>query len=162
VQVLVAVGKSAAVADHGVIEQGRIAFLVVLEFPQERGEQLDVIGIDRGNLVQKDRIHLVVRDRMVAVRDTNLRIGTVRALAAHHHRGDARQIRLEGDEQHVGHQLEVVAAFGGNTKRFFHAGVDRHAVLFRFLHLLLHLADGGQILVELAAIHPGPSTFSIP
>ena len=53
VQVRVTVGKTAAVTDHRVVQQVRIAFLRIPELLEEAREQLDVIGVDRTDFVQQ-------------------------------------------------------------------------------------------------------------
>src|SRR5687768_14530391 len=94
----------------------------------------------------------MMRDRVVAVRNADLRVGTVRAFATDHHGGDTSEISLKSNEQHIRHQLKVVPEIGRNAKRLLHSRDDNFAVLLCSLDLLFDLSHGSKIFVEFAAI----------
>ena len=52
---------------------------------------------------------------MVAVRDGDIPVAAVAALAPDHEGHDAREVGLEGHHLHVDHELGVVFEFGGNA-----------------------------------------------
>ena len=75
---------------------------------EEVREQLHVEHVDLGDLLDPLRLVAVVGQRMVRIGHADLRIGPQAALAAEHHRRDAREVGLERDHLQVEHQLHVV------------------------------------------------------
>ena len=66
-RVPVAVGEARPVDDHGVIEQGRIAFFDALQLAHPLGELLHVIGIDLRDFLNQIRLAAMMRERVMAV-----------------------------------------------------------------------------------------------
>ena len=132
VLVAVAVADGAAVGDHAVVEQRAVAFVDRLELAEEVGELLDVVGVDRANLGLQLGLVLVVRDRVMAFVDADHRVFLVAAFAAEHERGDARHVGLEGEDQQVADQVEVLGQVGGQLFGLLRAvGQLRRAAAFR-------------------------------
>jgi hypothetical protein len=94
----------------------------------------------------------MVRQRMVRVRDANLRIGPHAALAPHHHRDDARLIGLKGDELQIEHQVDVVLVEHRNTGRLVDRRRQARHVLLGTLDSALDLADRRQVFVQLPPV----------
>ena len=88
----------------------------------------------------------------MAVGDADFAIGARRAFARDQERQHARQVGLERDRHHVGHQLEVLGEIRRNAVRLVHVRIDLRVVLFRLFDLPLDLADRGEVLVELALV----------
>ena len=93
--------------------------------------------VDLAHLLEHLHVAHVVRQRMVTVGDADFGIGARRSFAADHERRDARDIGLERDEHHVGHQAEVVRELRRHAEGLLHAGIDHDAALRGLLHLLL-------------------------
>ena len=93
-----------------------------------------------------------MRAGMVAVGDADLAIRPAGAFARHQERGHAGQIGLEGDRQHVAHQLEVLGEVRRHAVGLVHPGVDLDALLLRLLQLAFDLANRREIFLELAAV----------
>ena len=77
-RVLIRIAHAAAVEDQRVIEQRAVAVGRRVQLLQELGEQLDVVGVDLGDLGDVLRVVAVVRDRMVLLGDADLRVGALR------------------------------------------------------------------------------------
>ena len=89
---------------------------------------------------------------MVAVGNTDLAVTARRSFAADQQCRNARQVSLERNDQHVGHQPEVIVELRWDAERLLHSGVDHHSFLLGTLHHLFYFADRRQVFVELAAI----------
>src|SRR6478752_7472972 len=104
------------------------------------------------------RIVAVMTDRMVRVRDADIRIRTIALLPRELECDHACDIRLKGQDLQVEHELRMVAERRGNTYRPIQIG--RLVVRYRFLaslDLALHLAYAVDVLIQTRAIrsaHP--------
>ena len=67
-----------------------------------------MIGVDLGGLSDLFRLLLVMRNRVMRVRNPDLRIRHAALLEAHHQSDDTRKIGLVGQDFNVEHQLHVV------------------------------------------------------
>src|ERR1019366_3288609 len=90
---------------------------------------------------------------MVRIRDADLRIRAIALLARELERNDARDIRLEGQNLQVEHELGVVGERRGDPYRPIHIGVlvVRHCLLGT-LNLTLDLTNTVEILVQAHAV----------
>ena len=153
VRVLVAVAHAAAVEEQRVIEQGAVAVRRGFQPIEEAREQPQVVGVDLGLLGHLLGDAVVVRHRVMPVRDADLRIGERAELAGHHERRDARHVPLIGERHELEHQLDVLFPV------LRHA--DRHrrrleqmigALALGLLDAPLDFADVLHVLAELGAI----------
>ncbi len=148
----VSVRETGAVDDHAVIEQRRIAFFGRLQFLDPRGELARLIAIDLRHLLHQVGHIAVMRERVMAVGNADLAVRPRGALMRDQKRDDAREIGLEGDGHHVGHQLEVFGEVGRHAVGLLHMRIDLGVVRFRFRDLPFDFANGREILVELAPV----------
>jgi hypothetical protein len=93
-----------------------------LEARHEVGEQLHVEDVDLRDLLDPLRVVAVVGQRVMGVAHPDLRVGLEAALAADHHRADAGEVGLEGDDLQVVHQLDVVGEEHGDAVGLLHRG----------------------------------------
>ena len=96
-------------------------------------------------------IALVMSTGMMGIAKSQLGIGAAAHFMAHLERDDARHVGLPRQHHEVGHQLVVI----GEDFRSACRGSDGDllvTLLLRQLHAPLDVADGIQILVDLAAI----------
>ena len=120
-------------------------------FSHPAGELLHVIGVDLRHLFHQIFLIAMVGERMVAVGDADLAIGARGAFVRDQERHDARQVGLERDRHHVGHQLEVLGEIGRDAVGLVHVRIDLRVVLLGLCELPFDFADRGEVLVELAA-----------
>ena len=67
-----------------------------------------MIRVDLGHELNAGRVVLVMRERVMGIRHTDLRIRAGALLAAEHEGHDPCQVGLEREELQVEHQLEVL------------------------------------------------------
>jgi len=79
VRVRIRVAEAAAVDDHGMIEQVAVAVGCRFQLVQPVGEGLDQVGVDLGDVIDLDRIVLMMGDGMVAVGDADVAIAAIAA-----------------------------------------------------------------------------------
>ena len=97
------------------------------------------------------QVAAMVRQIVVAVRNSDKRIGPVAAVVRHNKRRDARGIGLKGQRQHVKHQPDLLFIILKHFRRGDAIG-NRSLKFFRALHSQLDFAHGGQVFVQLAAV----------
>src|SRR5208337_4797113 len=90
VRVAIAVGVAAAIDDHRVVQE-RIAIdiLGVFHFGEEVSELLDVPMVDRGHFLDRRRNVAVMREGVMAFRNSYLSEVAIAAVACDHEGGDA-------------------------------------------------------------------------
>src|SRR6185436_4729204 len=112
-----------------------------------------MVRIDLCYLRYLYRIVAVMTGGMVWVRDADLRVRTIALLAGELEGDDARDIRLQGQNLQVEHELRVVGERRGNTYRPIQIGrlVVRHRLLGPF-DLTLDLTYTVEILIQAHAI----------
>src|SRR5207249_4089106 len=69
VGVLIGVAQASALHDHRVIEQRSVAVGGRAQLRREPGQEIDVVAVDLGRLLELHRVVLVVRDRVMRLRD---------------------------------------------------------------------------------------------
>src|SRR5436190_14271318 len=110
-RVQVRVTERAAVQERRVIEQRAVAFWRRLELAQERREQLRLIRVELRVALDVLRLLLMVRHRVMPLREPDLGIRAEVELAAEYECYDARDILLECESlQSV---LEFPVIYGG-------------------------------------------------
>ena len=115
--VSVAVAHVAAIEKDRVIEKRAVAVFVRVELADEIGEQPDVVCLDLGEPLELVGAILVVRHRVMAFGDTNLRVGSVADLTRHHEREHARDVGAIGEREEVEHQADVLGVLEWNAGR---------------------------------------------
>ena len=149
----VAVAVAGAVDDHGVIKEVTVAFLHGLEALEEIREVRGVEDVDVLDLRQLHGVVAVVRDAVVAVAHADERVRAVAAFVGQDERRHARGVGLEREDHEVGEQTQVFGVAFRNTLGDGRVGRDlRLAGGAGLLDAQLHLAHGGEILVELALV----------
>ena len=103
---------------------------------------------DQRLLVQ---VAAMVRQIVMAVRNSDEGIGPVAAVVRHDERRDARGIRLKRQRQHVKHQPDLLFVILEHFRRNDAIG-NRSLKFFRALHPQLDFAHGGQVFVQLSAV----------
>ena len=107
--VLVAVAQGRAEQHHRVVQQRPFPFADLLHPVEQLGALLDVPGRDPLVLVQLLGVVLVVRELVVAPLDAlDEREVLVADRVAEHERGDPRRVGLEGQQEDVEHQPDVL------------------------------------------------------
>ena len=86
--VFVEIPHAAAVQVERVIQEGAVSVGRGIQFLQVLGEERDVEGIDLGHASDLVRIVAMMAERVVWIRDPNLRIGSIASLTS----------KLEGDD----------------------------------------------------------------
>src|SRR5262249_32599142 len=140
------IAHAAAVQVDRVIEERAIAIGCGLHPLKEFGKQLDVVGVDLGDLCYLHGVVAVMANRVMRVRNSNLGIGTIALLARELERDDTRDVGLKRQNLQVEHDLGVVRERRGNAYRSFE--VRRLIVSHGFLasrDLTLHLAYALEI-----------------
>ena len=135
------------------VEQRAVAVLGRVEAPEVVRELLRVVGVHADQLLHLLLVAAVVRQRVVGVRDVDLRIRPVARLVRHHEGDDPGQVGLPGQHLQVEHQPGVLAEGAGNAGRLLH----RHRQVGQSLPLghpdpALDVADGLGVLVELGPV----------
>ena len=95
----------------------------------------------------------VVADGVMAPRDADLGEDPVAAFLGDQHGGNPGRIRLKRQEQHVEHELDVLAGVCRNARRRVQLEVGHRHPLGAF-DALFDFADAGEILVELLPVVP--------
>src|ERR1700682_4726042 len=99
------------------------------------------------------RIVLVVRHGVVAVGNADRAIAAVATLARDHATDDAGHIGLIGDHHEVHHQPGVIVELlRDRTRPLHYRQLHSGALLFGLLNAALDVANGVQVLGQLAAI----------
>ena len=149
------------------IEQRFVAFLDALELIDEVSPLCRVPGVDFGEPLQQLRILAVVSHLVVVIRTSQgiEREGSVRQIQPGHVGNNTRAVGLQCERDDVIHQPLIVAIIEGVAAALI--GIDRlrlaevDGIDFRprfghpveiGLHLLLDLADRGEVLVQLLLI----------
>ena len=114
--VAVAVADAAAEEDQGVVQEGAFAIAGVGEPLNEATEPLDVEAVDLLDLVDHVLIVLMVREVVMAFLDADFGEGAVAAIDREHECADAGGVGLEGQQQHVVHEVHVLADLVGDAR----------------------------------------------
>ena len=93
-----------------------------------------------------------MRVGVMGIAKSHFRIGAAAHLVAHHERDHARHVGLPGENHEIRHQLEVFREDFRRADGGFHLRHFAVALLLRQLHAPLDIANGLQILVDLATI----------
>ncbi len=101
------------------------------------GQLFDVEAIDFGDLGLFFGFAFVVRKIVMPFGDIEPGVGAIVSFVGEHKGGDAGAIGLEGEDEHVGHQAEVIAvvfgdAGGGFGMDFARDGFDAIEAAFDF------------------------------
>src|SRR5262249_49796289 len=119
----------------------------------ELGKLSGVPEVDFHELLDFLRVLKVMRQVVMSLRDANFREGTIVAIVAQHDGGDARAIGLEGQHQHVQHDLGVLRAILRDPLGSLDSWIfDRASEVLGLLESSFDLADTREVLVELVAI----------
>src|SRR5262245_13423246 len=149
----VRIAERAAVQERRVIEQRAVAFRRRGELAQERREQLRLIGVELRVTLDVLGLLLMVRHRVMPLREPDLRVRAEVELAAEHERDDAREVRLKREPLKLVHELHVLAERFRNAGRALERGQARVvAEPLDRLNSPLDLADRLEILVDLDAV----------
>src|SRR5262249_5618441 len=158
-RMLAAIAHPGTVNDHHMIQQGAIPVGRHSQSLEEIGEQCHVMDVDFPQLLQLVRGVLVVRDRVVRIRNAELRIRAAAQLPAYHERYYAREVGLIGQYLQVEHQLRMVFELRRDTGWLPNRRELEVALLFGLLDTTLDVTNSFEIFIELAAV-PG-SKFSL-
>ena len=134
------------------VQQRAVAVLRRLELQQEVGEELHVIGVDLRQLLDLLGHVLVMAERVVRLRNADLRIGRTALLAPDHERDHARHVGLVGQQHQVEHQRGVLFIRDRDPRRSRNRGQLAVGLLLDDLDAPLDLAGGFQVLVDLAPV----------
>ena len=135
------------------IEQRSVAVRRRMQLLHQIREQLDVQLIDLDQLLDALFVALMVRNRVMSVRDADLAIGAVAAVAAHHERRHARHVGLPGNHLEIDHELGIVHVVVGHRARPFHVRqLRQHVAVFGNLDAALDVAHRVEVFVELALV----------
>ena len=93
-----------------------------------------------------------MRQRMVGLGDADLRVRPPAVLAAQHEGHDPRQVALVGQHLQVAHQRAVLLVVCRNPAGLLHQRQIHRALRLGVLDAPLHVAHGGQVLVEPGAV----------
>ncbi len=142
------VAHAAAVENQRVVEQRAVAVRSVAHPLEEVREQRHMELVDLRELQDLLWIVAVVADRVVRVCDADLRIRAVALLTRELEGSDPRDVRLEGENLQVEHQLRVI----GELRRHAHRPIEvRRLVLgdglFGPFDLTLDLAHALDVLL---------------
>ena len=110
-----------------------------------------MILVDFGELFHLFRIAAVVRNAVMGIGHSDLPVGVVGALAAHHEGRDARGIGLESKQQHVEHDADVILKIARNALGGRDFRIGRLEAL-GLVDALFEVANAGEIFVKLFAI----------
>ena len=158
----VGVAHTRAPQQQRVVEQRAVAVRDRLQPGQVLADQLRVVGVGGGVLLDPLLLVLVVGDGMVRLGDAEVRIGPAAQLAAQHEGEDAGDVGLEGDGHQVEHQPDVIAVVVGDADRRI-GRRDRRGVLpLGALEAELDLADVLQVVVHAATIGGGQPSLQLP
>src|SRR5262249_31826455 len=135
--------KAAAIDDQRMIEQTSVAIRRGLEPLQEVSKQLGVKTVDLGDLLNPVRIATMMRERMMRIRNTDLRIYPHAAFSPQHQSRDASQVRLKGHDLQIEHQLRIIGESNRYTRWFLQRWRRRLIVFLRELNPLFDLANCG-------------------
>ena len=152
VVVAVAIPDAGAVEEHHVVEQGAVAFFDCLQFGDEVGQVLGVELVDLGDLFELGFVAAVVRAVMMAFGHADELVAAVRAFVGEDERAEAGEVSLEGEDLQVSQRLHVLAVFLWDAGGLLDGRLDLNILLLVALQVLFHLADGGEVLIELAAV----------
>src|SRR5688572_3809692 len=100
-----------------------------------------MIEVDPGDLVHEFYLIAVMSERMMAVTDAKFPISPRRSYTYHQESDHTREIRLERNRDHVGHQLEVLGKILRNAVRLFHVRIDLHVIFLRLFDLQFDVAN---------------------
>ena len=108
----VAVVDAAAVGDHGVVEEGAVAFRDLVEPAEQIGQLPRVEEVDEPELGLLGEIAAVVREVVMALGDLDEGVGLVAGLIGQHEGDDAGDIGLERHNDQVAHQADMLLVRG--------------------------------------------------
>ena len=114
-QMQVRVAHARAVEQQAVVQERPLAVGCIAQARQEVAVQLQVVRIELGLLLELLQLVLMMREAMVLLGHADLRERPDAELAPHHEGGNAREIRLQGQDVEVEHQRGVVAELGRNA-----------------------------------------------
>ena len=115
--VCVSVAHPGTINNGGIIEQGTFAVGRRAQPFQESRKKRDVVRIDLDQLCKAGRIVLMMRDRVMRVRNTKLREGSSTLFPANHKGDYTRQITLPRERIKVVHEHRMILEPGWNTGR---------------------------------------------
>src|SRR5688572_9842572 len=101
--------ERAAVQEHRVIEQRAVAFRRRSKLTQERREQIRLIRVELRVALDVLGLLLVMRHRVMPLREPDLRVSAEVELAPEHERVDAREVRALREPLKLVHELHVHA-----------------------------------------------------
>ncbi len=139
----VAVAHASAKNHQRMVQQGAIAIRRIFHFLHELGELLHMVIIELRQNGDLCRISTVVRNGVMGLGQTDLRVSPLTALSRHHEGGYAGKIRLIRRAHQFEHEGHVFLEVIRNTKRRIHD--DRLAALGG-LHALNTSLDFPQLL----------------
>ena len=149
VEVRVAVADAGAVEEQRVVEHHAVALRHRRQLLDQVRELLEVVLVDLVQPLELRCLVLMVRQRMVRVRDADLRIRAAADFAREHEGADAGQVGLVGQRQQVHHQLGVLAVVARHADRLIDDRQLPGALLLGHLDAPLGVADRLEVLVEL-------------
>src|SRR4051812_30757956 len=149
----VGVAHAAAIEVQRVVEQRAVPFRRRFQFFEKVRKERDVERVDLRHPRNLFRVVAMMRERMVRIRDTDLRIGPVARFTGELERDYTRDVSLKCEDLEIEHQLRVIRVGRWHACRAIEIGED---VLLgrrlRFLDAAFHLANGVQVLADASAI----------
>ena len=112
-----AVAQSAAIKNHGMIQQRAITVRRRSQFLQVMREQCGMKNVDLGDLCDLHGIVLMVRRRVVRVVDADLAVGPIALLAAQHERDNPCHVALQCGRHQIKQNLGMLIIRGGYPGR---------------------------------------------
>ena len=150
----------AAVHQHRVVEQRPAGFADRTHLAEQVGEHLALEAVDDADLLDLREIALVVGEVMVPS-FTSRKEAPIGTLVGEHEGRDAGLVELEGEDQHVVHQLDVLAVVGRDAFDGCEGG-EGLGILLRPLEVLDSSLEGPHPLgVLLHAPAVGRSQFAV-
>src|SRR4030095_3222448 len=130
------------------IEEVAVSVLGGLQLVEELAELDDLIRAELRVLRQFLGVVAVMRDAVMRLRDTDVRVTAVARLVADHEREHPADVTLEGQvPQVVGARLVIVER-SRHPERRFGPACYRAETRFHGIELLLDLTDVAEVLVE--------------
>ena len=113
--VSVTVAETAAVTDHGVVQQ--IAFTVWsrLEFIEKVRQLSNMKLVDLADLRQPFSITPVVREFVMTIWNVQLSVAAIATCIRKHTGCDASRVRLKCQHHHIRHQPDVISVIAWDT-----------------------------------------------
>lgn len=153
VVVTVTITDSAAVEEHGVVEEGAVSVVDFAHAIEDVGELLGVVDIDFFLFEEFIGGFPVVADVVVSVGDIDFLIRAVAAFVGEHECGDSGEVGLEGEDHHIAHEADVFASVAGDASGHVnaveHHGFARGFVVFK---AEFDVSDGCEIFFDLLGV----------